>query len=106
MAEISSKPPATPSGNGKWVITLLVLVLLVLHQDNWFWEDGTLVLGFLPIGLFYHACISLAAALVWFIATRIAWPVETIAGTIEQLKSEQSKNEQLKNEQTSQEVSQ
>ena len=70
MTDISSKPSSTTSGNGKWVIALLVLMLLVLHQDNWFWEDGTLVFGFLPIGLFYHACISLAAALVSCGSTR------------------------------------
>ncbi|XZE53854.1 DUF3311 domain-containing protein [Planctomycetaceae bacterium SH139] len=93
MTDISSNPSSTTSGNGKWVIALLVLLLLVLHQDNWFWEDGTLVFGFLPIGLFYHACISLAAALVWFIATRIAWPVETIAHTIAQVKIEQNSEE-------------
>lgn len=93
MTDISSKPSSTTSGNGKWVIALLVLMLLVLHQDNWFWEDDRLVFGFLPIGLFYHACISLAAALVWFIATRIAWPVETIAYTIEHVKPEPTSEE-------------
>ena len=56
------------------LVWLLVLVLLVLHQDNWYWEDGTLVLGFVPIGLFYHACISISAAVVWFMATKFCWP--------------------------------
>ena len=61
---------------GPWIIGALVLLLVILHQDNWFWEDGTLVLGFLPIGLFWHACLSIAASLVWWLATHIAWPVE------------------------------
>jgi hypothetical protein len=26
-----------------------------LHQDSWNWKDKTLVFGFLPIGLAYHA---------------------------------------------------
>lgn len=54
----------------------LVILLLILHQDNWFWTDGTLVFGFIPIGLFYHACISIAASATWFVATRIAWPTD------------------------------
>ncbi len=51
-----------------------ILVLLVLHQDNWFWADDTLVFGFMPIGLFYHACISLAAGATWFWAIKRCWP--------------------------------
>jgi hypothetical protein len=68
---------ATPptKSSGPLILTILVLILLILHQDNWFWTDGTLVLGFLPIGLFWHACISLAAAGTWFLATKIAWPL-------------------------------
>jgi hypothetical protein len=58
-----------------WIIAALVLLLLILHQDNWFWTDDTLVFGFMPIGLFWHACISIAATLTWALATVIAWPV-------------------------------
>ena len=59
-------------------VWLLVVLLVVVHQDNWFWNDNTLVFGFMPIGLFYHACISVAASITWFLATRFAWPtVET-----------------------------
>ena len=63
---------------GPMIITILVIVLIVLHQDNWFWNSKTLVFGMLPITLFYHLCISIAASCVWFLATKIAWPVETI----------------------------
>lgn len=58
------------------LVWALVLLLLVLHQDNWFWEDDTLVFGFMPIALFYHACISIAASVTWFLATRFAWPAD------------------------------
>ena len=71
-----SRSPAR--NNGRWLIAGLVVVLIVLHQDNWFWDSESLVLGIFPIGLFYHCCISLAAAAVWFLATKIAWPVELI----------------------------
>ena len=62
------------------LVWFLVLLLVVLHQDNWFWEDGTLVFDFMPIGLFYHACLSVAASVTWFLATRHCWP----AGSEEQ----------------------
>jgi hypothetical protein len=52
----------------------LIVLLIVLHQDFWFWSDGTLLFGFLPIGIGYHVGISLAAAVVWFLATKYAWP--------------------------------
>lgn len=62
--------------NGQKIIIGLVVLLLILHQDNWFWDDDTLLLGFLPIGLFWHACISIAATLTWALATKIAWPLD------------------------------
>lgn len=58
----------------KYVIWFLVAGLLIAHQDSWNWDNGRLVFGFLPIGLFYHAAISLAAGVVWFLACTIAWP--------------------------------
>jgi hypothetical protein len=58
----------------KFVIWSLVVLLLILHQDNWLWGNDRLIFGFLPIGLFYHACISVAAAATWYLATVIAWP--------------------------------
>jgi len=57
-------------------IWLLIFLLLVLHQDNWFWTDARLVFGFLPVGLFYHACISLAAGFLWWLAVRYSWPTD------------------------------
>ncbi len=65
-----------------YVVWVMVILLLVLHQDNWLWTDSTLVLGFLPVGLLYHMCISLAAGVTWLLAVRFAWPTELdTAGT-------------------------
>ena len=72
----SPKSTDASKSRGTWIITGLVLLLLILHQDNWFWTDRTLVFGFLPIAMFWHACISIAAALTWLLATKIAWPVD------------------------------
>jgi Protein of unknown function (DUF3311) len=57
------------------IAALLVALLYVLHQDFWFWNTARpLVLGFLPIGLFYHAAFTLASAgVLWLLVTRM-WP--------------------------------
>ncbi len=60
----------------KYVVWGLILLLVVLHQDVWFWDDATLVFGFMPITLLYHAMISLAAGFTWWLATKYAWPDE------------------------------
>lgn len=60
----------------KFLLIGLVILLAILHQDFWFWDDTTLVFGFLPVGLAYHAAYSLAAAMVWFLFVRFRWPEE------------------------------
>ena len=61
---------------GKLVLPLMVL-LAILHQDFWLWDDTTLVLGFLPSGLAYHMVYSLVTALLGWLAVTYAWPHET-----------------------------
>ena len=58
----------------KYVVWGLVVLLIILHQDIWLWDNQTLVAGFLPITLVFHACLSLAAGVTWFLATKYAWP--------------------------------
>ena len=60
----------------KVAVWIIIAALLVLHQDNWNWTSDTMVFGFMPIGLFYHACISLAAGITWYLATLYCWPTE------------------------------
>ena len=66
----------------KKVIYSLVLAMLVLHQDFWFWDDRSLVFGFMPIGLAYHAGYSIAAACLAALAIKFAWPhdIESFVG--------------------------
>ena len=66
----------------KHVVWALVLLLAVIHQDVWFWNDDRLVFGFLPITLAFHAGISIAASVVWFMAIHFAWPEGLDGGTI------------------------
>ena len=65
--------PQASRRSGPLVIAVLAVLLLILHQDYWFWSNKTLVFGILPMGLFWHICISIAATLTWYLATQIAW---------------------------------
>ncbi len=56
------------------LLWLMVVVLAGLHQDVWNWNSKALVMGFIPVGLAYHALYSVAAALMWMAALRWAWP--------------------------------
>ena len=61
---------------GKVVLVLLV-ALCVLHHDVWWWDSPEpLVLGFMPVGLAWHAGISIAAGIAWWLATKYCWPKE------------------------------
>ena len=64
--------------NAKHVIFILAVVLGVLHQDFWNWDSSSLVFGFMPIGLAYHAGYSIAAATLWVFAIKFAWPTELV----------------------------
>ncbi len=56
-------------------LILAVITLYVLHQDIWFWRmSRPLVFGVIPIGLFYHACFSVAASLLMWMLVKFAWP--------------------------------
>jgi len=58
----------------KHLLVLAVVILYVLHQDIWFWRSSYLVFGFIPIGLFYQGCFSVAAALLMWLLVTHAWP--------------------------------
>jgi hypothetical protein len=57
------------------LLVVAFIALYVLHQDVWFFRTARpLVFGFVPIGLFYHACFSGAAALFMALLVKYAWP--------------------------------
>lgn len=77
-------PPGT-----KITLFLLVLAVYVLHQDFWNWRKyEPLVLGFIPIGLAYHAAYSALASVMMAILVRWAWPKHL--ENVEALKAETS----------------
>ena len=58
-----------------FVLTLLILVVYILHQDFWNWNKAEpLVFGFLPVGLAYHAGYSILAAILMGVLVKVAWP--------------------------------
>ena len=60
----------------KKVVYGLVVLLAIIHQDFWWWDNKTLVFGLMRLGLFYHALFSCMAAGVWAMAIKWAWPSE------------------------------
>ena len=60
----------------------------MIHQDFWWWDDGSLIFGFLPVGLAFHAFFSIMAVGLWALAIKVAWPHH-----IEALVKEPAKNE-------------
>jgi uncharacterized oligopeptide transporter (OPT) family protein len=58
----------------KLLLTLVVLGVYVVHQDNWNWTNKEVVLGFLPVGLAYHAGYSILAAIMMAVLVKFAWP--------------------------------
>lgn len=56
-------------------LTGAVVALYLLHQDIWFWRTALpIVFGFLPIGIFYHVCFTLAVVVLMSALVRFAWP--------------------------------
>jgi hypothetical protein len=59
----------------KYVVIGLIVLLAILHHDAWWWDaKEPLVFGFMPIGLAWHAFISLASGLVGLLAVTTCWP--------------------------------
>ncbi|MBC8030548.1 MAG: DUF3311 domain-containing protein [Pyrinomonadaceae bacterium] len=57
------------------LLIVAVITLYVLHQDFWNWRTAhPLVFGFVPIGLFYQGCFSVAASLLMWMLVKFAWP--------------------------------
>ena len=57
------------------LLTLVVVTLYISHQDFWNWRKAyPMAFGFIPVGLWYHACFVVAAALVMWMLVTYAWP--------------------------------
>ena len=57
------------------LLTLVVTVFYLLHQDFWFKDQARpLIFGLLPVGLFYHVCYTVAVSFLMWVLIRYAWP--------------------------------
>lgn len=57
------------------LLSLLVAGFYALHQDFWNWDRvDPMFLGFIPVGLAYHAAYSCLASVLMCILVRLAWP--------------------------------
>lgn len=55
-------------------LTIVILLLVfLLHNDLWWWHSNEFVLG-LPVGLMYHILYCFAAALLFLVLVKLAWP--------------------------------
>jgi hypothetical protein len=78
----------------KRIVVLLVALLLILHQDFWWWDSiDPLIFGFVPIGLAYHMGLSIAAAMVWWLAMKFCWPTDVEVADHEAAAARQIKGE-------------
>ncbi len=78
------------------VVVALVILLIVAHQDFWWWNDiEPLVFSFLPVGLAYHALLSVLAAIVWALAVKYCWPRELDVAEHEWADESMSKHQEL-----------
>lgn len=59
------------------VLTLIVVLYWAAHQDTWNWKTAEpFVLGFLPVGLWYHALYTLGISVLMALLVKLAWPTE------------------------------
>jgi hypothetical protein len=58
----------------RWLLLVLTLGLIVVHQDFWNWNKVNAAFGFLPVGLWYHALYCVAAAVLLWLFVAFAWP--------------------------------
>lgn len=57
----------------RWILYGGLIVLYLLHNDLWFWNDPKIVLG-LPVGLLYHALFCVAVSVWMVLLVNYAWP--------------------------------
>lgn len=60
-----------------------VILTGIIHFDFWAWDDDTLVFGFVPSALAFHAALSVMAAISWALVVRFDWPDNVEAWAVE-----------------------
>ncbi len=87
-AATSAPPPAAAPRRARWVTPTLVAVVclvLFLRHDWWNWRTpGYLLFGFLPVGLWWQALVSILASGMMWLMVRLAWPTHLEAAAEDQ----------------------
>ena len=71
----------------RWIVWLMLVALVVLHQDYWQFHDGSVVYGFLPYGMAYHIYLSVVAMGIWLLAVKFCWPHKLVDSVEESQKT-------------------
>ena len=57
------------------LLVLALLLIIFLRHDRWNWTTPRpLLLGVIPVGLWWQAVVSVLASLVMWLLVRFAWP--------------------------------
>jgi len=57
------------------LLTFIFLVVIFLRHDFWNWDTpGHLLFGFLPIGLWWQALVTILASIMMWLMVTLAWP--------------------------------
>lgn len=65
--------PDGGAGRSRWALYAALLVLYLLHNDLWLWNEARLILG-LPVGLLYHVGFCIVTSVVLAMLVKWAWP--------------------------------
>ena len=59
----------------KWVLLILTIGLVVIHNDWWNWsKTDPRLFGFLPVGIWYHGLYCIAASVLLALLVMFVWP--------------------------------
>jgi hypothetical protein len=70
-----SRTPCSPMTIA--LLTIVAIGVIVLRHDYWNWDTPyPLLLGFLPVGLWWQGLVSVLACAMMWLMVRFAWPQE------------------------------
>jgi hypothetical protein len=90
LTQEPSHEPAAPTRSTprspavKWMLLAAFLFVLALRHDFWNWDTpGYLLFGFVPVGLWWQAMVSICASLFMWLMVTFAWPGQLEVDAIE-----------------------
>jgi hypothetical protein len=62
-------------------VATLLTILAILHHDFWWWNDASLVLDWIPVGLAWHVFYAFLASAVWAVIVSSTGPQDSPGDT-------------------------